>query len=164
MLQKRGYIELFPALPDAWSTGSVKGVKARGNFELNMEWRNAKPTRVEVKSNSGNLCNLKYPGIAKTAIRELNGQTVNFSKINNNEISFSTEKGKTYIIETDVLDSLCETYDDLEIDIYPNPVSGGRNINLNIKKNIASAINLNLFDMQGKLIYKNVFQKNKYTF
>lgn len=34
MQSQGGYIELLPALPDAWKNGSFKGMKARGNFEV----------------------------------------------------------------------------------------------------------------------------------
>jgi alpha-L-fucosidase 2 len=55
-----GYIEFIPAIPDAWkSFGKVKGLKARGNFIVDFEWKNgvitnysvasAKPEKVKIK-------------------------------------------------------------------------------------------------------------------
>jgi alpha-L-fucosidase 2 len=46
-------IRLLPALPDAWDTGSVKGICARGGFEISMEWENKTVTKLEVKSAKG---------------------------------------------------------------------------------------------------------------
>ena len=41
-------IYLLPALPDAWETGSIKGVCARGGFELSFDWKNKKITRTDI--------------------------------------------------------------------------------------------------------------------
>ncbi|WET00853.1 glycoside hydrolase family 95 protein [Flavobacterium sp. YJ01] len=46
-------IRLLPALPDAWSEGSVKGICARGGFEIEMTWNNKKPEKVIVSSKNG---------------------------------------------------------------------------------------------------------------
>ncbi len=69
------YIELLPALPNALETGSIKGLCARGGFEINMQWSNGKLQSVSVVSKSGNDCWLQY---------------------GNKQIQFKTEKGKTY--------------------------------------------------------------------
>lgn len=44
------YIELLPALPKAWPTGTVKGLKARGNYEIEMSWNAGLVTNVKIKS------------------------------------------------------------------------------------------------------------------
>ena len=46
-------IRLLPALPDAWPNGSVKGICARGGFELAMEWQLGVLTKVSVTSRVG---------------------------------------------------------------------------------------------------------------
>ncbi len=48
-----GKIELLPALPSAWKNGKVKGLKARGNFEVNMEWADGLLTKAEIKGTPG---------------------------------------------------------------------------------------------------------------
>lgn len=45
-----GYIHLLPALPKAWSTGSVKGMKVRGGFELDMAWNDGKLTHATLRN------------------------------------------------------------------------------------------------------------------
>ena len=63
-----GYIHLLPALPDAWQQGSVCGVRARGNFTLDIRWNQAANPRVEVSvlSGSGGPCKLTYKQQTKT--------------------------------------------------------------------------------------------------
>ena len=39
-----GQIELLPTLPDAWEDGYVKGIRARGNLSIDMNWRNGRVT------------------------------------------------------------------------------------------------------------------------
>lgn len=57
-----GAIHLLPAMPDAWKNGSIKGLRARGGFEiLNMEWKNGQITKLIIKSKLGGNCRLRLP-------------------------------------------------------------------------------------------------------
>lgn len=57
-----GVIHLLPALPDVWPTGSIKGLRARGGFEIvEMLWRESRVIRVVIKSTLGGNLRLRVP-------------------------------------------------------------------------------------------------------
>ncbi|MES2240262.1 MAG: glycoside hydrolase family 95 protein [Bacteroidota bacterium] len=55
-------IRLLPALPDVWDSGSVKGICARGGFEIAMQWNDKKLKKVTVFSKNGGNTALIYEG------------------------------------------------------------------------------------------------------
>jgi alpha-L-fucosidase 2 len=60
-------IHLLPALPAAWPAGSVKGLRARGGFEImHMEWADGKLARVTIRSTLGGHCRIRVPNVLKT--------------------------------------------------------------------------------------------------
>ncbi len=60
-----GEIELLPALPKAWPNGSVKGLRARGGFELDVQWKDSKLINVTVRSLTGGSCRLRYGAVTR---------------------------------------------------------------------------------------------------
>ena len=72
-----GFIQLLPALPDAWKEGSINGICAKGNFEVSIAWENNQLKEATVTSKAGTPCTIKY-----------GDQT----------LSFKTQKGQSYKI------------------------------------------------------------------
>ncbi|MDB5125558.1 MAG: hypothetical protein JWP94_3687 [Mucilaginibacter sp.] len=82
-----GAINLLPTLPDAWPNGEVTGLKARGGFEImDMQWKNGKLVKVQIKSLLGGNCRLRAPNALKitdgTSLKMAKGANANpFFKI-----------------------------------------------------------------------------------
>jgi alpha-L-fucosidase 2 len=80
-------LELLPALPKAWPTGSVTGLCTRGGFVVDLAWENGQLSKVVIHSKLGNPCFVRYA---------------------DHEIEFPTEAGKSYpfgksLVRTDLL-------------------------------------------------------------
>ncbi|TZF83291.1 glycoside hydrolase family 95 protein [Pedobacter sp. BS3] len=54
-----GELNLLPALPDAWSNGSIAGIKARGNFTVDIAWAKGKLVKAKIYSANGGDCRLR---------------------------------------------------------------------------------------------------------
>lgn len=87
-----GMIQLLPALPPQWRRGSVKGLRARGGFEIDMDWEDGKLSRAFIKSMAGKKCRL---WIAQPVQILLNGQIYRSST---DKSVFETGKGFCYEI------------------------------------------------------------------
>jgi alpha-L-fucosidase 2 len=52
-------VHLLPALPSKWKNGSVTGLKARGGFEIDIEWEEGIINHVKIQSNSGGIIRVR---------------------------------------------------------------------------------------------------------
>ncbi|MCL5098348.1 MAG: glycoside hydrolase family 95 protein [Candidatus Omnitrophica bacterium] len=92
-----GFIRLLPALPNQWSTGRYRGLKARSAFEVDCAWQDGKVTEASIKSLKGTLCKLRNSRPWKSARVTCGGQKVEFDlESNTGTISFPTRPGNTY--------------------------------------------------------------------
>lgn len=72
-----GCLHLLPAMPDAWADGYIKGLRARGNFSVDLYWEKGKLNKAVVTSGAGEMCRLRY------------GSTT---------LDFPTKRGKSYTV------------------------------------------------------------------
>lgn len=117
-----GEIHLLPALPAAWPTGKVKGLRTRGGFIVDMEWENSKLKTAIIRSELSGICRIRtneavtVAGRQESAINAVNplfsfitpgtpivapGTVVQPAKIAENHLSeFQTKAGETLVIKT----------------------------------------------------------------
>ena len=94
-----GAVELLPALPSMWSNGSVKGLRARGNVEVDITWSDSLPVSAVLQTFSTNeALQVKGEGINKATITDSDGKKVKISSRSKNMIEFCAQEGETYTI------------------------------------------------------------------
>lgn len=106
MQSNLGYIDILPALPSAWPSGSISGIVARGNFALDMAWEAGKATKVQVTSQSGGDCVIKYPGVGMALVCDKMGNPIDSKKITvlaSDKIKVKTQKDEVFVV-TDFAD------------------------------------------------------------
>ena len=86
------------ALPKAWSSGSYRGILARGNFEVSAKWSDGGASQLEVLSKSGGTLDLRYPNVAQAVVKTKDGQAVDFVASGTDRVSIKTAKGQTYVV------------------------------------------------------------------
>ena len=59
-------IELLPALPEQWADGEVKGLCARGGYEIDMQWQNGHPKEATIKAKGNGSVTLLFDGKKKS--------------------------------------------------------------------------------------------------
>ncbi len=107
-----GFIYLLPALPSYWKDGDVKGLIARGGFEIKeLSWQNGKVARLVIKSKNGGICRLRSANplsgkglkVAKGKNKNLLYETpeVSTPKINEDAKLNDVVLGKTYLYDLD---------------------------------------------------------------
>ena len=86
-----GFIYLLPALPSVWKDGSVKGLVARGGFEIDIDWKGGKLTKAVVRSRHGGICKLRSND-------PLKGKGLKYDK-KQGIYTLSTKAGQEYILQ-----------------------------------------------------------------
>lgn len=100
----RNYVNLLPALPDAWAaSGSAKGLMARGNFTVDMAWKAGEISTVRLTSALGNPAALAFDRAGAVKIKDVTANAmVEPTALDERHITFATEAGHVYEIGENV--------------------------------------------------------------
>lgn len=88
-----GYIHLLPALPPSWNTGRVTGLRARGDFWVDITWKQGHLTGAHILAKSGGMCKIRCA--TPLAIR-CEGQSIEQHRQSGDVVAFQTEAGREY--------------------------------------------------------------------
>ncbi|MEK8130297.1 glycoside hydrolase family 95 protein [Paenibacillus filicis] len=91
----QGVLELLPALPDAWARGSIRGLRARGGFEVDIQWEANKLVQAEISSLHGGLCKIRGGSAMQVRLGDVSIPT---EQLESGVLTFLAEAGKRYIL------------------------------------------------------------------
>ena len=96
-----GQIHLLPALPKAWPDGSVKGLMARGGFEVDIAWADARLSRATIRSKLGGKCLVRSATPLKLKSIWLGADAKTVDSDSGYVIEFYTRPGRIYVVLAD---------------------------------------------------------------
>ena len=93
MQSATGTISILPALPSAWPQGCVEGLKAVGDFTVNIQWKQEKATTISVVNNQGQPLRMTFPNASlDEALFTVNGASVDVELQDDGSVVIPTDK------------------------------------------------------------------------
>jgi alpha-L-fucosidase 2 len=89
-------LHFLPALPPAWSKGTIRGLRARGGYTVNMEWKDTQLTRAEITSLTDRTCTILH-GAGRYAVMDAAADPV-ACRQDGHRIRFEVKAGETYVV------------------------------------------------------------------
>jgi len=93
-----GEITLSPALPENWPKGHVKGLRARGGYEVDIWWEDGRLQQAVIRSRFSQTCRLRAGAVV--TLTDNIGERITFAPAGPGVISFPVEAGERYYIQT----------------------------------------------------------------
>ena len=95
-----GEISILPAVSPSWKDGAVRGLKARGGFEVDAIWKDGRLTSAQVQSKLGNPAVVRLQGNpASITLKEKDGRSAKLAATKDGTFRFPTKPGMTYQIQ-----------------------------------------------------------------
>ncbi|MAF09174.1 alpha-L-fucosidase [Candidatus Poribacteria bacterium] len=90
-----GEISLLPALPTTWPSGSVKGLRARGGFDVDIAWEGGRLAEARLTPRLGGVCRVRTSGEVEVSC---GGVTVDATLHDDGTREFETEVGRVIVV------------------------------------------------------------------
>jgi alpha-L-fucosidase 2 len=157
-----GVIDLLPALPSVWAKGEIKGLKAQGDFTVNITWADGKIATATITSNQGQPLTLANSDILNCRIA-VNGSAADVKVDNNSKqaTSIETKAGDVITVTYDASfeNELAEQTDKIETAAAPKATLNVSNRTVTISG--ANVNNVKVFDLQGRKVVST--KSNSFT-
>ena len=88
-------LHFLPALPAAWPSGSVKGLRARGGYGISLRWKDGRLVRADIRSLTDRTCTVLHAG--KYTVTTPGGRRVACRRLGH-RLSFRVKAGRTYLV------------------------------------------------------------------
>ena len=93
---QNGEIEFLPALPVSWRSGEVRGLRARGGFEVGLQWSGGRLRQATILSTIGGPCRVRTA--SPMSVTSLNEPIMPSSAPDSGVVEFRTQPGRTYVL------------------------------------------------------------------
>ena len=95
-----GFIYLLPALPSIWKDGSVKGLVARGGFEIAIDWKEGQLSKATIHSRHGGVCRIRsYTPLKAKGLKTIKESKTYASLRHTFLYELKTKAGKDYVLK-----------------------------------------------------------------
>jgi alpha-L-fucosidase 2 len=91
-----GALHFFPALPRVWGDGEVRGLLARGGFEVDLIWSEGALARAVIRSKSGRVCRIRTDRLVEVHTHD--GESVETAQPRPGVVEFDTTVGSSFVV------------------------------------------------------------------